>query len=181
MITQHWCRLWLGAIRQQAITWANVDPDLCHHMASLGLNELSWWEKTLLHTYIHIQPSFGQWEKMFHLWCLLSLAETLLKQRQKQAHIDGLVQDCSNSTANALELLQSCTKPSIWWNRSLNALLHYKLVTPKPCKNHHHKTIDFLIYNSQMKLLYLAYSKIYTNKTNAKKIYHGISRSGVTF
>ena len=25
-------------------------------------------------------------------------------------NIDGLVQDCSNSTANALELLQSCTK-----------------------------------------------------------------------
>ena len=29
-----------GALRQQAITWANVDPDLCHHMASLGNNEL---------------------------------------------------------------------------------------------------------------------------------------------
>ena len=26
--------------RQQAITWANVDPDLCHHMVSLGPNEL---------------------------------------------------------------------------------------------------------------------------------------------
>ena len=29
-------------------------------------------------------------------------------------HFDGLVQDCSNSIANALELLQSCTKPSIY-------------------------------------------------------------------
>ena len=29
-------------------------------------------------------------------------------------NIDGLVQDCSNSIANALELLQSCTGPSIW-------------------------------------------------------------------
>ena len=28
-------------------------------------------------------------------------------------HINGLVQDCSNSIANALELLQSCSKPSI--------------------------------------------------------------------
>ena len=28
-------------------------------------------------------------------------------------HLDGLMQDCSNSIANALELLQSCTKPSI--------------------------------------------------------------------
>ena len=31
-----------------------------------------------------------------------------------QYDIDGLVQDCSNSIANALELLQSCTKPSIY-------------------------------------------------------------------
>ena len=27
-----------GAVRQQAITWANIDPDLCRHMASLGPN-----------------------------------------------------------------------------------------------------------------------------------------------
>ena len=31
----------------------------------------------------------------------------------QRLHIDGLVQDCSNSIANALELLQSCTKPLI--------------------------------------------------------------------
>ena len=31
-----------------------------------------------------------------------------------QQHIDGLVQDCSNSSASAMELLQSCTKPSIY-------------------------------------------------------------------
>ena len=29
-----------------------------------------------------------------------------------EAQIDGLVQDCSNSIANELELIQSCTKPS---------------------------------------------------------------------
>ena len=27
-ISQHWFRLWLGAVRQQAITWANDHPDL---------------------------------------------------------------------------------------------------------------------------------------------------------
>ena len=27
----------------------------------------------------------------------------------KKMHVDGLVQDCNNSIANALELLQSCT------------------------------------------------------------------------
>ena len=31
-----------------------------------------------------------------------------------EIHIDGLVQDRSNSIANALELLQVCTKPSIY-------------------------------------------------------------------
>ena len=30
-----------------------------------------------------------------------------------QGHVDGLVQNCSNSIANALELLQSCAKPSM--------------------------------------------------------------------
>ena len=29
-------------------------------------------------------------------------------------YIDGLVQDCGNSIANAMELPQSCTKPLIW-------------------------------------------------------------------
>ena len=36
-------QVWLGAVRQQAITWAIVDPDLCRHMASLGHNELNSW------------------------------------------------------------------------------------------------------------------------------------------
>ena len=31
-------------------------------------------------------------------------------------HLNGLVQNCSNSIANAQELLQFCTKPSILWS-----------------------------------------------------------------
>ena len=37
-------------------------------------------------------------------------------------HIDGLVQDCSNSSALAMELLQSCTKPSVW-NQSVRTIV----------------------------------------------------------
>ena len=37
----------LGAIRQQAITWANVDPVLCHHIESLGHNELTHWGRVM--------------------------------------------------------------------------------------------------------------------------------------
>ena len=29
------------AVRQQAITWANINQELCRHMASLGHNELT--------------------------------------------------------------------------------------------------------------------------------------------
>ena len=45
----------------------------------------------------------------------------MLTQWRRVIRIDGLVQDCSNSIANALELLQSCTKPSM-----------YALVNEKP-------------------------------------------------
>ena len=37
-ISQLWFRQWLGAVRQQAITWANVDPELHHHMPPLAHN-----------------------------------------------------------------------------------------------------------------------------------------------
>ena len=46
MISQHWFKYWLGAVRQQAITWANVDSDLCRHMASLGHNVLKYMWKS---------------------------------------------------------------------------------------------------------------------------------------
>ena len=38
---QHWFRQWLGAVRQQAITWANVDPNICRHIPLIGHNELT--------------------------------------------------------------------------------------------------------------------------------------------
>ena len=37
MVSQHWFRQWLGAIRQQAITWPNVEPGPCRHKTSLEL------------------------------------------------------------------------------------------------------------------------------------------------
>ena len=40
MISQHWVKLWLGAIRQQAAIGPNVDTVLCLHMTPLGHNEL---------------------------------------------------------------------------------------------------------------------------------------------
>ena len=48
--------------------------------------------------------------------------------------IDGLVHDCSDSNANALELLQSCTEPSIWVIASIPVAL---LVFNNPCISVH--------------------------------------------
>ena len=64
LISQYWFRSWLGAVRQQAITWANIDPDPCHQMVSLGNNELT--NKMLSQAAVHSK-----------LW----------KQRQKYEHI----------------------------------------------------------------------------------------------
>ena len=49
MTCQDWSRKWLDAVRQQAITWVSVDPDLWRHMAPPGPqwvnhhNELIMW------------------------------------------------------------------------------------------------------------------------------------------
>ena len=44
--------------------------------------------------------------------------------------MDGSVQDCSNSIANILELLHSCTEPSDYDTQiSLQAFIHYKTVS----------------------------------------------------
>ena len=42
-------------------------------------------------------------------------------------YIDGLVQDCCNSIADALELLQSCTKPSTYLSFCMMEIMHLTL------------------------------------------------------
>ena len=43
-------------------------------------------------------------------------------------YLEGLVQDCSISIANALEILQFCTKPSIWTTVDPDLCLHMALL-----------------------------------------------------
>ena len=45
-------------------------------------------------------------------FCHLTLVFSTLRCDELRQYIDGLVEDCSSSIANAMELLQSCTKPS---------------------------------------------------------------------
>ena len=47
-------------------------------------------------------------------FCVISYVMKICNERDK---INGLVQDCSNSSALAVELLQSCTEPSKFYFR----------------------------------------------------------------
>ena len=66
IISQHWFRWWLGAVRQRAITWVNVDPDLCRHMASLGPNELNSQETLQIPPHVRAVECllWGFWRKL---------------------------------------------------------------------------------------------------------------------
>ena len=48
---------------------------------------------------------------LVYLWCISAF---IMGHSSTQLYIDGLVPDYSNSSALAMELLQSCTNPSIW-------------------------------------------------------------------
>ena len=50
-----------------------------------------------------------------YLWCSIYVCVICYNV----SYIDGLVQDCSISIANALEILQSCTKPSICYKKNI--------------------------------------------------------------
>ena len=67
----------------------------------LGLNvrRLKWWQQKV-------------WRK-WHVTLYRVSSENLTDWEKNKYDIDGLVQACSNSSASAMELLQSCIKPSI--------------------------------------------------------------------
>ena len=56
---------------------------------------------------------------------------------------DGLVQDCSNPSALAMELQQSCIKPSIWGLRDIHYCTHLSICCHSGCET------DLLISDDQ--------------------------------
>ena len=67
-----WCRF-LDAVRQQAITWANVDSDI-YHMASLGHFEFdrNQFDRNLPKSCLSIVSFLTDWGRVTHI-CLISL------------------------------------------------------------------------------------------------------------
>ena len=88
-------------------TAAMLDSILCYKKAERDMSKIR--HQLSMNSWI-FYFSRKQNEKLYGM-CLF----WELKQKYyTNMHIDGLVQDCSNSSALAIELLQSCTKPSIY-------------------------------------------------------------------
>ena len=67
-------------------------------------------------------------------------------------HFEGLVQDCSNSIANALELLQSCTKPLICYSNKQYSLDEIVTISSE--------NLNEMVYLASQWLLSLCVAKI---------------------
>ena len=128
--------------RRQAINWTNYDLVFVHHIyASVGLDGL--------------QPSFSWNVRYLHNFSLKPEREILLMKsafvcimgpRRLYEETNGLLQDCNNSCALAMELLQSCTEP---WK--LCSPTHKCNITPKMATitARAHKTDLFITPSSQ--------------------------------
>ena len=97
-----------GALDQQLVQ-ANIKTSKHHFTGPL-------WEETT-GDWIPLTQRDNNAESFSMSWCHheLGVADdvTVPCFLQWKLYIDGLVQDCSNSSALAMELLQSCTKPSV--------------------------------------------------------------------
>ena len=83
------------------------------HGAHLGPPGPRWapcWPHELgLNIFIYAQSG----SSLQKLWCSINFALWVLLF-STHPHIDGQVQACSNASALVMELLQSCTHPSLW-------------------------------------------------------------------
>ena len=94
MISQHWCRWWLGAARHQVINWTSVDLDLQHHMTSQGHNELT--HRTLGqkgHSFAHIfKHNFLNVKYGILIWIQLELVTSgPVGSKSRLVQVSGLV------------------------------------------------------------------------------------------
>ena len=65
MISQKWFRIWLGAIRQQAITWVNVTPHPAPTVRTHTLNITSCYPSAISHSQRKLSL-WGYWDLQGH-------------------------------------------------------------------------------------------------------------------
>ena len=107
-------------------------PLLPNHLCCDCFHPIQWVIPTQEFFYVFHLTSYKYHEKWELIWCIMKMESILpgpswvssqcfmltdpmhiTNWNKINYHIDGLVQDCSISSAFAMEILQSCTKPSI--------------------------------------------------------------------
>ena len=83
-------------------------------------------------TILNVSTNDGctRWWRWLHQFRWVILDTHTADSQETNMHIgciDGLVQDCSNSSTLAMELLQSSTKPSVWLLSSLTRVTSFAL------------------------------------------------------
>ena len=115
---QYWFRLWLGAIRHQAIIWTNVYLVLWHHMASVRFHELykSLWIMSSLYCLLNIR-SAGTLQEILpallinHCWKWL-VGKLMKTPKTGTFDLDIWCQKLAD--ANTLSMIWWLTK-GYWW------------------------------------------------------------------
>ena len=122
-----WVQVMDWCLQEQAITWANVDPVFCHHLASLGLNELivppddsGCWG--VLPCWPARQPGTERawWARW--AWRHVSHRRERGNRRKRYTLIDiELFPPPPPSVLHILKLFNSLwPSDAIWWHRSVN-------------------------------------------------------------
>ena len=84
-------------------------------------------------------------------------------------YFNGLVQDCSNSSALAMELRQSCSKPSIYTWQSLSWILEDDIDTKFMFRwKHHYGDVIMGTVAYQITRLTIVYSTVYSGADQRK-------------
>ena len=133
---------WYQTYWPRSVMWMPICEWIDQHLPFLILIEAEIkWLPFSRQQFIPRGP-MNNWPTLVQLmaWCWIAdkpLSEPVIGLFT-DAYINGLVQDCSNSIANTLELLQSCTKSSMYvmWPRWVDGSLQNSLDRgPTPITN----------------------------------------------
>ena len=126
-------KLWKGNFNYA--TYMALRFCTCTNSSDVNLCKILWWYGTWylkFHCAFHEVNILETWDVQYAdvispfeiqlkecVWQFYQVTCQMLGYQASRdliiGYLDGLVQDCRNSSALAMELLQSCTKPSIWY------------------------------------------------------------------
>ena len=98
------------------VSWRVMPCHILHYIIQFNLTCNKTYEKRVITQIILLHITWSCLNNGPHLsdWIHALKNDLIPNSELYIGYTDGLVQDCSNSSAIALELLQPCTKPSLW-------------------------------------------------------------------